>query len=1084
MHLARPAPALLAAALAAAVSAAPPPPAAALRLDRPPALDGRLDEPFWQAAPALGAFVIHDKTAAGKPASDTEVRLAYDNAWLYLGVRCRNPLQALVLDPKVTAHDGPVNTDESVEVFLSSDPQGRAYYHFLLSCFNVRAEQRFLNGVRERETWNLPWRSATARTDDGWTAELAIPLTLLLEHGDLEHVRLNIARNRRAPFKDANGVITHDVFECSLWRPVVNTFHEPESFGALAPLRPKALAVPFLVALERVEIRPYVLSHNAMCYGVEAVLKGASPASGAVDLAVADRPVSGPGTTVCARAVVQGTETRTVSLAVPVAAPADRTVAVELRDAAGGEVLQALTLETPAALNVFRAWLDRNYYTAEPDGAALAEIGLPADSLNGMRVTVTAGEMPLGTAPAAPHTRVALALDALPVGTHPVRIALIRADGAPFAAATADLVKRAPRPGREVKVDQVNRVLLKDGAPLFPFGPVLYSIPPDNEAVFRDVAAAGCNTLFQWFKDLPAEDAARYAVAAQAHGLHLVALLETGWQPLRRPDLDALPPAVRQTLGDSDLQQLAAMERGGDLALRGLLMQPAFRRLPGPVRAALFDWYCRRNHPQSERAVRGLMASPALLAYNSFDEPYDSRVLDMRAPLEAIYRLAHQTDGYHPVMLNYSSYIPDGDAYVTPCDILVTDPYWVPGGDAAWGVRRTPNFVSKITAWTDRRAAAFRKATWIIPLGWRWSNCRRRGISGPEQDCQNFLALIHGARGLFWFCYPLPDPAWDNLKASIRKLQVVGPMAVQPQVGQVVSYQAAAGPGAAFQPAAFDPDKDAYPDVQGRLFRDPADGGLVLLAANSQYFPVPAAFTVAGLTNPVGRLFADAVLPVRGQAFADALEPFAVRAYRLGRLAEPVSLTIATRRPAAVPPPDFGWPNNARTGKKNVFPNPSFEEATIPGSPDYYFASGQRQNPSTELTLVEDPGAARFGKRCLRLAREAGTHYACVQWACGPRFDQDTACAWSFWARGAAGGERIWARAAEDGALKPPDPATFTLTKDWQRYHLPVTVPARANPLMFELRLWAHGQDFDTAWQAWLDGVQLETGLDPTNFDE
>ena len=99
----------------------------------------------------------------------------WDPEGLYVGVTCDNPLQKRLVTPKVRNHDGPVHTDESVELFLSSDAAASVYYHFKLSCFGVKAEQRFIEGARELATWNQPWRSATTRTDEGWTAEVAIP---------------------------------------------------------------------------------------------------------------------------------------------------------------------------------------------------------------------------------------------------------------------------------------------------------------------------------------------------------------------------------------------------------------------------------------------------------------------------------------------------------------------------------------------------------------------------------------------------------------------------------------------------------------------------------------------------------------------------------------------------------------------------------------------------------------------------------------------------------------------------------------------------------------------------------------------
>lgn len=90
LHLRR---ALLALAPALALASNPPAVAAApslqaARTSATIALDGRLEEPDWQrATPARGFLQIDPQ--AGEPATrDTEVRVLFDAAAVYLGVTC------------------------------------------------------------------------------------------------------------------------------------------------------------------------------------------------------------------------------------------------------------------------------------------------------------------------------------------------------------------------------------------------------------------------------------------------------------------------------------------------------------------------------------------------------------------------------------------------------------------------------------------------------------------------------------------------------------------------------------------------------------------------------------------------------------------------------------------------------------------------------------------------------------------------------------------------------------------------------------------------------------------------------------
>ncbi len=1044
------------------------PSAHAVPVAQPPALDGRLDEDCWREAVPLGNFHVY-KDADGRRVKDTEVRLAYDDAWLYLGIRCGNPVQKLVMDPRTRAHDGPVSADESVELFFSSDAAGAAYYHFMLSCFNVRAEQRFIKGVRDRETWNLPWRSAAMVAADGWTAEAALPLYLFMEHGDLEHVRLNIARNRRIPVVDDCNVIGHENMEHSLWRPVVRSFHEPDAFGALAPLTPDKLRVPFLAGLERVEVKSYYTEGGHTYYGIEAVLKGGNAERGEVEVAAADRPLAGTGTTVRARAVLEGVKPVKVALAVPAAAPAERSITVSVRDPVTGEAWREMLLERPAILNIMRGWLDRNYYTSETTARAAAEIGMPAEALAELEVAVEADGKTLGVAPAAPETLVEFSPAGFAEGAHSLRIALRRRDGAPFAAVSAELIKRAPKPGCEVKIDQINRVVLKDGRPIFPFGPIMAGILPGDDAAFKDIAAAGCNTFFQWHTDLTPTDIGKYLDRARQHGLWFIALLQTGWRSPKESGMEQLPPELRQALSDEDMRRLVAINRGGELGVRGYLVTPPASRHAPPVKTALYREYVKLNLPVTEQLVANARDAGNLLAYSSFDEPYDKRRFDMISSLADIYRLTSQADGYHPVKLLYSSHIPEGDEYVRHCDVLTTDPYWTPAGPPG---RNTPDFVSKITAWTGQRAEKFRRPVWIVNVaGINWSGTRKRPISGAEQQCQDFLAIIHGAKGLYWFRYPMPGPAWENLKASIAKIRAIGPMAVQPVVRQQVQHWRGVLPEGKCEEAPFVPEKEQFPDVQGRIFRDPSDGGLVLLAACSRYYPVRAIFKVAGLSGAVSRMFADASLPVADGVFEEDLEPFAVRAYRLGRLPEPVSLSLTAMIPAKLPAQETALPHNARAGKKNVFPNPSFEENTVAGLPDYYYGAIE----------LDDSGQAKFGRNCLKMVKlkDENPPYINMVWTCAPQRGQPAVYTFSFWARGERGGESIAVRHAPSHRVWA-DGQSFELTAGWQRYILTgINIPARHQESRGDFALMLNKRG-----TIWLDGFQLEQGDQATDFEE
>lgn len=148
----------------------------------PVTIDGRLDEPAWQAALPLTGFVqaIPD---AGLPATEeTEVRMLYDDRYLYIGARMFDSRPDLLVSgtlerdhPGVSAHD-----IDLFGVFLDTFLDRRNGYLFLVNPAGaVRDGQAFDNSRNLDFAWDAVVEVATQIDPEGWTVEMAIPWTTL-----------------------------------------------------------------------------------------------------------------------------------------------------------------------------------------------------------------------------------------------------------------------------------------------------------------------------------------------------------------------------------------------------------------------------------------------------------------------------------------------------------------------------------------------------------------------------------------------------------------------------------------------------------------------------------------------------------------------------------------------------------------------------------------------------------------------------------------------------------------------------------------------------------------------------------------
>lgn len=194
------------------------------RTHAPPAVDGKLDDACWSAAPPMVLARTLDGNA--KAAVRTEVRTVRDAGHLYVAFRCAEPALGK-LRAQRRGHDGEIWSDDSIEMFLGA---GAGYCHFA-----VNALGSTYDGRRKDRSWNGGFTAAVGRGRNEWTAELAIPLAKLAAGGRADRWLANFNRNRHAAGS----------WEESAWSPTLSgDSHVPARFGWLvfgpAPARQAA----------------------------------------------------------------------------------------------------------------------------------------------------------------------------------------------------------------------------------------------------------------------------------------------------------------------------------------------------------------------------------------------------------------------------------------------------------------------------------------------------------------------------------------------------------------------------------------------------------------------------------------------------------------------------------------------------------------------------------------------------------------------------------------------------------------------------------------------------------------------------
>jgi len=223
----------------------------AVRVDSAPTIDGVLDEAVWQEAFLITDFV-QQEPSEGAPASErTEVRVMHDGSTLFIGVHAFDSNPAGIVATEMRRDGSRILDEDNFQIILDTFLDARSAYMFVVSPLGAMLDQQVSNegsggrggtsGNVNRD-WDGVWAAAARKTDDGWTAEIAIPLaTLRFPDADAQAWGINFQRSIARKSEDV------------YWAPI------PRPFGLTRVSMGGTLTG--LTALERgrdLRIKPYV----------------------------------------------------------------------------------------------------------------------------------------------------------------------------------------------------------------------------------------------------------------------------------------------------------------------------------------------------------------------------------------------------------------------------------------------------------------------------------------------------------------------------------------------------------------------------------------------------------------------------------------------------------------------------------------------------------------------------------------------------------------------------------------------------------------------------------------------------------
>ncbi len=205
-------------------------------------IDGRLDEAVWAEAPALTGFT-QGEPVEGIPAEhDTDVRIVFTEDAILVAARMWDA-RPEEIGTQLYRRDG-FGAADWIMVGFDTDLDRRTGYVFQLSAAGVQGDEYLFDDLESDRAWNAVWISAVQRDEQGWTAELRIPLSQLRYEAapGAQSWGVNIARRRIA-----NNETSYYSLRSRTQAGVVSQFGQLDGVVLERPVR-------------RIEARPYILS--------------------------------------------------------------------------------------------------------------------------------------------------------------------------------------------------------------------------------------------------------------------------------------------------------------------------------------------------------------------------------------------------------------------------------------------------------------------------------------------------------------------------------------------------------------------------------------------------------------------------------------------------------------------------------------------------------------------------------------------------------------------------------------------------------------------------------------------------------
>lgn len=138
-------------------------------------IDGKHDEKVYLKARTVTDLVTREQKEA---AEKTFMRVAYDKDFLYIAVNAENKKAWSKVKAEAKVHDGPVWSDDSIELQIVPPDQNGKYYHIIVNTLGTVYDSQCFASTFDRK-WSSKAEVVVGYADKTWNYEIKIPFASL-----------------------------------------------------------------------------------------------------------------------------------------------------------------------------------------------------------------------------------------------------------------------------------------------------------------------------------------------------------------------------------------------------------------------------------------------------------------------------------------------------------------------------------------------------------------------------------------------------------------------------------------------------------------------------------------------------------------------------------------------------------------------------------------------------------------------------------------------------------------------------------------------------------------------------------------